>query len=117
MTNLDNYISLGRITEEDAERLRKAHQVEQAVRSGKIDGEKGSKIRNSLISGQARYRIEKHTKEALDFAVAYLQVFEALGRIEPRFDPALRFLVVHGEPINEDAESGAHASLGRLWRR
>ena len=39
VTNLDNYISLGRITEEDAERLRKAHQVEQAVRSGKIDGE------------------------------------------------------------------------------
>lgn len=117
VTNLDNYISLGRITEEDAERLRKAHQVEQAVRSGKIDGEKGSKIRNSLMSGQARDRIEKHTKEALDFAVAYLQVFEALGRIEPRFDPALRFLVVHGEPINEDAESGAPASLGRLWRR
>lgn len=113
VANLDNYISLGRITQEDADRLRKAHQVDQAVRSGKIDGEKGSKIRNSILSGQARDRIERHTKEALDYAVAYLQVFEALGRIDPRFDPALRFLVCHGDPINEDAtESGAPAGLG-----
>jgi hypothetical protein len=113
VANLDNYISLGRITQEDADRLRKAHQVDQAVRSGKIDGEKGSKIRNSILSRTARDRIERHTKEALDYAVAYLQVFEALGRMDPRFDGALRFLVRHGDPINEDfTESGAPAGLG-----
>ncbi|MDA0335788.1 MAG: hypothetical protein O2782_11525, partial [bacterium] len=50
LTNLDNYIALGRITAEDAERLRKAHQVDEAIRSGKVDKEKGSKIRNSILS-------------------------------------------------------------------
>ena len=110
--NLDNYISLGRITAEDAERLRKSHQVDVAMKAGKVDQEKGSKIRNSILSGEARDRVEKNVKEALDYSVAYLQVFEALGRIDAQFDPGIRFLVRHGEAINEDAEEGAPASLG-----
>lgn len=112
ITNLDNYVSLGRISAEDAERLRKSHQVDAAMKAGKISQEKGSKIRNSIMSGQARDQVERHAKEALDFAVAYLQVFEALGRIEPQFDPGLRFLVRHGVAINEDAEEGVPKSLG-----
>ncbi|MDP7449972.1 MAG: hypothetical protein QF689_15375, partial [Candidatus Latescibacteria bacterium] len=112
VTNLDNYVSLGRISAEDAESLRKSHQIDQAVRSGKVDKEKGSKIRNSIMTGQARDRIDRHVKESLDYATAYLQVFEALGRMEPRFDPGLRFLIRHGDSINEDVESGVPASLG-----
>ena len=112
LTNLDNYIALGRITAEDAERLRKAHQVDEAIRSGKVDKEKGSKIRNSILSGEARDRVEGQVKEALDFAVAYVQVFVALGRIDARFDPGLRFLVRHGVAINEDAKGGVAVGLG-----
>jgi hypothetical protein len=114
VTNLDNYISLGRITAEDAERLRKSQQVDKAMREGKIDNEKGSKIRNTLMSGNARDRIDKGVKEALDFSVVYLQVFEALGRIDVGFDGALKFLVRHGSAINEDpsSQSEVPAALG-----
>jgi hypothetical protein len=112
IANLDNYIALGRITAEDAEGLKKSHKVDEAIRSGKIDKAQGGKIRNSILSGQARDRIDRNVKEALDFAVAYVQVFEALGRMEQRFDPGLRFLVRHGGAINEDAESGVSAALG-----
>jgi len=41
VTNLDNYIALGRISAEDAERLRKSHKIDEAIRSGKVDKEKG----------------------------------------------------------------------------
>ena len=114
VANLDNYISLGRIIAEDAERLRKSQQVDKAMREGKIDNEKGSKIRNTLMSGNARDRIDKGVKEALDFSVAYLQVFEALGRIDVGFDGALKFLVRHGSAINEDpsSQSEVPAALG-----
>ena len=112
VANLDNYISLGRISAEDGERLRKSHILDEAMRSGKVDKEKGSKIRNSIMSGEASDRVEKQVKDAVDFTVAYVQVFEALGRIDERFDPGLRFLVRHGVAINEDADSGVAAGLG-----
>ncbi|MDA0338071.1 MAG: hypothetical protein O2782_23115, partial [bacterium] len=57
-------------------------------------------------------RVEGQVKEALDFAVAYVQVFVALGRIDARFDPGLRFLVRHGVAINEDAKGGVAVGLG-----
>lgn len=106
VANLDNYVRLGRVTAEDAERLRKAHQVEQAVQSGRVQRDEGSKIRNSILSGTARDRIERQVKEALDYAVAYLQVFAALQRIDGRYDPALRFLARHGNAVNSDGDDG-----------
>lgn len=113
VNNLDTYISLGRISAEDAQMLRKSRQVDAAIRAGKIDEAQGGKIRESFMSGEARERIEKGVvKEVLDFAVAYQQVFEALARIDPDFDPGLRFLARHGGVINEDSDAGVPAGLG-----
>lgn len=112
VAHLDNYVAMGRITAEDAESLRKAQQVEDAVKAGSMGKEQGSKIRNSILAGTARDKIESQVKEAVDFSVAYLQVFEALQRIETRFDDGIRFLLEHGEAINEDADPDVPASLG-----
>lgn len=112
VANLDNYVTLGRISAEDAARLRKVHQVDEAMKAGTVERDKGSKIRNSILSGQVRDRIDRKVKEALDYAVAYVQVFEALGRIETRFDPALRFLVRFGQQVNAEAdEAGSEMAV------
>ncbi len=98
--NLDAHIERGHISAEDAERLRKLHQVDVGVRSGKIGREKAGKIRNSILSGQARDRLEKKIREEVDYVAIYAQVFEALQRIDPRYDPALSFLIRHKESVN-----------------
>lgn len=116
VANVDNYVKLGRITAEDAQKLKKAHRVDEAMRQGKVDKAKGSKIRNSVMAGTARDRIERGVKEALDYAVIYLQVFRSLGRIEERFDPALKFLTRHGVAINADAGDAEVAQLGDIVR-
>ncbi len=98
--NLDAYVERGQISAEDAERLRKLHQIDAGLRSGKIDREKAGKIRNSILSGQARDRLEKKVREEVDYVAIYAQVFEALGRIDVRYDAALRFLIRHKDTVN-----------------
>ncbi|MDP7363040.1 MAG: hypothetical protein QF768_10580 [Candidatus Latescibacteria bacterium] len=114
VATIDNYVKLGRISEEDAEKLRKAHRVDEAMRDGKVDREKGRKIRNSALAGTARDRIERSLKEALDYAVVYLQVFRSLGQIEERFDPALKFLTRNGPIVNANAGDEEVAQLGEM---
>ncbi|MBT4611911.1 MAG: hypothetical protein HOC05_17850, partial [Gemmatimonadetes bacterium] len=66
------------------------------------------------LAGTARDRIEKGVKEALDYAVVYMQVFRSLGRIEDRFDPALKFLADNGLVVNADADDEAVGKLGEI---
>ena len=102
VTHLDSYVQQGMLSADDAERLRKANKVDEAVRSGRVDKERGSKIRNSILDGTARDKIEKKVGQAVDFSVRYLQVFESLRRVEPRFDNGLRLLVRHKDAVNAD---------------
>ncbi|MFH1566980.1 MAG: hypothetical protein ABIL09_03205 [Gemmatimonadota bacterium] len=104
MANLDTYVQMGKLAAEDAERLRKLDQVDRAVRSGKATQEQGSKVRNSILNGKARDRVERQVREAVDYAVLYIQLFQALGRVGARFDPALRFLVRHKLEVNADRD-------------
>ena len=100
MGKLDFYVKSGRISAEDAQRLQKLHRIDLGIRSGKVDPEKGSKVRNSILAGEARSRIEKTVREEVDYVVIYQQVFEALKRIDPKFDPALRFMIRHKQVVN-----------------
>ncbi len=102
--NLDAYVAEGQISVEEAAGLRKLYQVDQAVRSGKVTGEQGSKVRNSILSGEARTKIEKKMREEVDYVVVYAQLFEALQRIDPKNDPALRFLIQHKQSVNAKAK-------------
>ena len=104
VSNLDSYVQQGMLDADDAERLRKASKVDEAVRTGKVDAQKGSKIRNSILDGTARDKIDKKVSKAVDFSVQYLQVFDALKRIEPRFDSGLRFLLRHKDAVNAERE-------------
>ncbi len=116
VTHLDAYVQQGKLSAEDAERLRKAHKVDEAVRTGKVTQEKGSKIRNSILDGTARDKVEKQVKDAVDYAVVYTQVFQALGRMDPKYDDGLRFLAQHKYGVNADKKEGEEAlpEVGRM---
>jgi len=115
IAHLDTYVEMGKITPEDAARLRKLDRVDQAVKSGKASAEQGSKIRNSILTGKVRDRLERQVRDAVDHAVVYAQVFQALGRIETRYDPALRFLARHKSEVNaEKSEDGEAPDLRSL---
>ena len=102
MQNLDAYVQQGKISSQEASRLRKVHKVDEAVKSGRISQEKGSRIRNSILTGEVRDKLDKKVREAVDYVVIYTQVFTGLKRIEPKYDDALRFLVRHKEIVNAD---------------
>jgi hypothetical protein len=102
--NLESYVEQGKLNREEADRFGKVYQVERAVKTGKISREQGSKIRNSVLAGNARYEFDRKVKAVTDYAVTYLQLFAALKRIEPKYDGALRFLITHKEVANAEKE-------------
>ncbi len=102
LQNLDAYVKQGKLQPEDADRLRKVHKVDEAVKRGRISHEKGSRIRNSILTGEVRDKLDKKVREAVDYVVVYTQIFNGLKRIDPKYDEALRFLVRHKEIINAD---------------
>ena len=112
VSHLDTYVKQGKISADDAERLRKAHKVDEAVRSGKVSAEKGSKIRNSVLDGTARDKIEKSVKDAVDYVVVYTQVFQALQRMDDKYDASLRFLAAHKDAVNADRKETDEAIPG-----
>lgn len=111
LDNIDAYVAEDRISAEDARRLVQLVHLDRAERQGRIAPERDSKIRNTLLSGKARERIEKKVRDTVDHVVVYQQVFCALKRIDPRFDPALRFLVRHKETVNADQRESS------TWRQ
>lgn len=105
--NLDSYLQQGKFTQEEAERFGKVYQVERAVKAGKLQREKGDKIRNSLLAGTARFEFDRKVRAVTDYAVCYLQLFAALKRIEAKYDDGLRFLIRYKEVVNADREQFA----------
>lgn len=102
--NLESYVDQGKLNREEADRFAKVYQVDRAVKSGKISGDQGSKIRNSLLAGNVRFEYDRKIKAVTDYAVTYLQLFAALKRIEPKYDGALRFLIEHKEVANAEKD-------------
>lgn len=104
MQNLGAYVQQGKLSAEDAGRLRSLNKVGQAVGQGKVSQEQGSKIRNTILTGKARVRLERTLKESVDYVVMYQQVFEALKRIDPIYDDGLRFMIRHKEMVNAESQ-------------
>jgi len=73
-----------------------------------VNDEQASKVRNSIMDGSARYEVDKKIKESVNYAVAYLQVFEGLKRIDPKYDKGMRFLIRHKEVVNTDTLERDH---------
>ena len=102
LQNLATYVHQGKISPEDAERIAKLHKIDAAVKAGKVTEEKASKVRNSVMDGHPRDKLDRKVKEAVDHVVLYTQFFAGLQRIDPKFDDALLFLVEYKDLINDD---------------
>jgi hypothetical protein len=106
--NLAAYVADGRITEEEAGKIKALREVDERLEEGEIDEEEASNIRNSILSGQARDELDKKIKEAVDHSVRYVQVFESMQKIPLDYDAPLQFLIRHKQAVLSE-QSGTPA--------
>ena len=97
--NLAAYVEEGRISKEEAKKIKALRDVDVDVEKGEIDEFEASNIRNSILGGQTRDALDKKVKEAVDHAVRYLQVFESMKKIDAQYDGILRFIIRHKEAV------------------
>jgi|GEM_PF-3478753 len=76
--------------------------IDERVASGEIDHAEGERLRNSILGQDARDEIERKLAGAVDYAVRFVQTFEAMKRISPNSDEALRFLIFNKGLLDED---------------
>ena len=98
---VNSYVQQGLITSEEGEKIRELRSIDQRVASGEIDQAEGERLRNSLLSSDARREIERKLRGAVDYAVRFLEAFEAMGRISTSSDEALRFLIFHKNILDD----------------
>jgi len=106
LDHADSYVKQGKLSAEEAEKLLQFNKVEEAERKGSISEEKGERIRNSIMDRTVRYELDRKVREATDYAVSYIQVFESMKKINPKYDQALQFLIEHKEFVNADKNQG-----------
>ena len=110
--NVDSFVAQGYLTSDEGETVRQLSEIDRRVERGEIDADEASRLRNSLLSKEQRYAIERKLKGAVDHSVRFLQAFESLQSINPDLDDGLRFLVFHKDILDTDkgpAERGRAA--------
>ena len=94
-SNLDSYVKQGIVTQEEAEKVRELRKVDERLKKGEIGEDEASDIRNSILQGSARDKLERKIKEAVSDSVRYIQVFESMQKIDPKYHDALAFMIQH----------------------
>ena len=110
--NLDSYVEQGIVTEDEAAKVRELHAVDEKVKSGEIDEKEATEIRNSILAGSSRDKIERKIKEAVADSVRYIQVFESMQKIDPKYFDALGLLIEHKNLVT--AASGSDIDLSPI---
>ncbi|MBT4097508.1 MAG: hypothetical protein HOM68_17610 [Gemmatimonadetes bacterium] len=109
---VDQYVQQGYLTTDEGETVRKLHDIDEQQKSGAIDAEEASRLRNSLMTEELRTKLDRKVKGAVDHAVRFLQAFESMQRVSTSIDEALRFLIHHKhilDPERSDRERGLAA--------
>ncbi|MBT4608950.1 MAG: hypothetical protein HOC05_02840 [Gemmatimonadetes bacterium] len=109
---VDQYVQQGFLTTDEGETVRKLHDIDEQQKSGAIDAEEASRLRNSLMTEELRTKLDRKVKGAVDHAVRFLQAFESMQRVSTSIDEALRFLIHHKhilDPERSDRERGLAA--------
>ncbi len=108
---LEGFVERGTLSNEVASKIRQLHKVDAEEKKGVIDASEASRVRNSIMDGEARDEIESKVRESVVQTTRYLQVFEAMRKIGPDYDDAFEFLIRHKEGVV--AESSSDAALGQ----
>lgn len=96
------YVAQGTLTDEEAGDLRELRQVDKRQERGEINAAEADNIRNSILEPSVRDVLGKRVKEAVDHAVRYLQVYEAMQKIGTQNDDALAFLIGNKDIVSAD---------------
>jgi hypothetical protein len=99
--HVESYVQQGFISSEDGEKIRALSDINERVASGEINRSEGERLRNSLLSQAARDEIESKLAGAVDYAVRFVQTFEAMKRMSTSNDEALRFLIFNKGVLDE----------------
>jgi hypothetical protein len=91
--NLEAYVQQGTLTMDEAEKVKALHEVEERLKRGEIDEAEADHVRNSILERKLRDELDKKVKEAIDSAVAYMEVFDSMKKINADYDQALEFLI------------------------
>ncbi len=100
--HVDSYVQQGFISSEEGEKVRALSDIDERVASGEIDRAEGERLRNSVLGQDARDEIERKLASAVDYAVRFVQTFEAMKRISPSNHEALRFLIFNKGLLDEE---------------
>jgi hypothetical protein len=90
---LESLVQQGVLTEEEAGQVRELRKVDERVKSGEISEDQATEVRNSLMSGKTRDKLERKIREAVADSVKYVQVFESMKKIDQSYHDALTFLI------------------------
>jgi len=105
---LEAYRQQKLLSEEEVEKLRQLDDIEQRLASGQIDEEEAEGMRAELGEG-APQKLRQRLRDAVDHSVHYISAFEALRRLMPERDSAMRVLIRHRNQVS--AEPGADVDL------
>ena len=108
-SNLDSYVKQGIVTKDEAEKVRELREVDERVKRGEIDEKEATDMRNSILGGSARDKLERKIREAVADSVRYIQVFESMQKIDPKYHDAIGFLILHKNLVT--AADGSNVDL------
>ncbi|MFH1571988.1 MAG: hypothetical protein ABIL09_28620 [Gemmatimonadota bacterium] len=107
---LASFVEQGVVTEEEARQLKELREVDARVKRGEITEDVAADIRNSILKADIRDRLERRVRDAVSDTVKYLQVYEAMQKINPDYHDALAFLIEHKTAVTSTAGSGSDMS-------
>ena len=113
--NLTSYVARGLLTQDEAETIAALHQVDLQEKQGQIEKREASEYRDRIMPAVDREQLNAKIRNATTENVNYLQVFESLQKIAPRFDHALRLLIRHKYMVvTEKADDGRNPLIQHL---
>ena len=101
--NIEAYLQDKKLTEEEATDLRTLYNIDERLAKGEIDEEEANRLR-AEISDSVREKLQQRIREAVDHAVHYLNVFEALKRVPQDRDDAFKFLIKSRMQVSSEDE-------------
>ncbi len=108
---LDRLVEEGTLTKEEAGQLILQPQLRDVHKPLSADDNHtpavlhpftSTRIRNSLMGGDAREKIESKVREAVEQSSRYLHAFDSMRKIDKRYDDALAFLIRYKQAVVAD---------------
>jgi hypothetical protein len=110
------YVEDGLVSADEAEQFRALAEVDAALAAAQLDEAQARQRRDEILPEAERDELTEVLSQAVEGAVGYLQVFDALQRIRGEYDGLLRTLIQHRDLVVGDDESDRTMLMTALMR-